>query len=72
MGEHLEEVGCVKNERDGTSEVWAPLGSFLAPGGPTRCVGGSVRGNHARFQENVLNSSRKFHLDPKSTITLSV
>ena len=31
-GEHLEEVGGVKNERDGTSEVWAPRGSFFALG----------------------------------------
>ena len=29
-GEHLEEVGGVKNERDGTSGVWAPRGSFFA------------------------------------------
>ena len=28
-GEHLEEVGGVKNERDGTSEVWASQRSFF-------------------------------------------
>ena len=27
--EHQEEVGGVKNERDGTSEMWAPRGSFF-------------------------------------------
>ena len=29
--EHLEEVGGVKNERDGTYEVWALQGSFFCP-----------------------------------------
>ena len=32
MGEHLEEVDGVKNERDGTPEVWAPQGSFFVLG----------------------------------------
>ena len=31
-GEHLEEVDGVKNERDGTPEVWAPQGSFFVLG----------------------------------------
>ena len=31
-GEHLKEVDGVKNERDGTPEVWAPQGSFSVLG----------------------------------------
>ena len=38
-GEHLEEVGGVKNERDGTSEAWALQGSFfVVPGSPARVL----------------------------------
>ena len=32
MGEHLEEVDGVKNERDWTPEAWAPQGSFSVLG----------------------------------------
>ena len=63
------------SQREGW-DLWGGLalqGSFFeVPVGPTRCVGGSVGGNPARFQKEVHNSSRKSHVDLKSANTLSV
>ena len=63
------------SQREGW-DLWGGLalqGSFFeVPGGPTRCVGGSVGGNPTRFQKEVHNSSRKSHEDLKSANTLSV
>ena len=71
-GEHLEEVGGVKNERDGTSEAWALQGFFCGPRKSRECVGGSLGGNAGRFQKYLPNSPRKSHLDLKFANTLSV
>lgn len=48
-GEYLEEVGGVKNERDGTSEAWV-LQFFRSARKSRECVGGIVGGNLMRFR----------------------
>ena len=65
-------MGSREDEGSGPLGVRNPGVFFWVPGGPTRCVGGSVGGNTGRFQKKVLNRSRKSHFHLKSTNTLSV
>jgi len=72
-GKHLVEGGWVEKTRVQTSGSGRhPEVFFCGPKKSHECVGGSVGGNPARFQEKVQNSSRKFGLDLKSADTLSV
>ena len=72
-GKHLVEGGWVEKTRVQTSGSGRhPEVFFCGPKKFRECVGGSVGGNPARFQENVHNSSRKFGLDLKSANSLSV
>ena len=59
-----EEGEGVKNERDGTSEVWAPWGSFFeVPLGPAKNVGGNVGGISVSVGELVQGGLQKSYLE---------